>query len=65
MKNIRKFEKMSYEGCVDVPVKFVLENFQKKSKINTTIPEKALRRNYSNISRLSFRKMLRKKTIRQ
>ena len=29
MKNIRKAEKASYRGCVDVPVKFVLEIFQR------------------------------------
>jgi hypothetical protein len=32
MKNIRKAKNASYRGRVDIPVKLVLEIFQKKSK---------------------------------
>jgi hypothetical protein len=65
MKNTRKTENESYRGFVDVPVKFVLEIFHQKSKIDTTIAENALRRNYSNIPCVTFRKMFRKETIIQ
>ena len=41
-------------------MKLVLEIFQKESKLNTAIAEKALLRNDSNIPRVSFRKKLRK-----
>ena len=41
-------------------MKLVWEIFQKESKLNTAIAEKALLRNDSNIPHVSFRKKLRK-----